>query len=138
MRQLIIVFLFIGLFSCGTSDDGNTILPNVPVNETIFLNNPNALNLKFPTGSITISGGIAGIIVYNFDDTQFFAWDRACPHEAPQKGCVLNVVDIFWMDCSCDDIRFSILNGSPQSGTQFSARQYRVIKNGNNLIITNF
>jgi len=138
MQKLIITIFFLSLLSCGTSDDGNTLLPNVPVNETVFLNNPSALDLKFPTGSITISGGIAGIIIYNFDDNQFFAWDRACPHEEPQKRCVLNVVDTFWMECSCDDIRFSILNGSPQSGTQFSARQYRVIKNGDSLIITNF
>jgi len=138
MQKLIIVILFITLLSCGTSDDGNPILPNVPVNKTVFLDNPDALALKVPTGSIKISGGIAGIIIYNFNDNQFFAWDRACPHEPPQKGCTMDVVDVFWMDCSCDNSRFSILDGSPQSDTQYSARQYRVIKDGNTLIITNF
>ena len=138
MQKLVILILFLSLLSCGASDDGNTILPNISVSETVFLNNPSAQNLKFPTGSITISGGIAGIIIYNLNDIQFFAWDRACPHEDPINRCVLNVVDTFWMECSCDDIRFSILDGSPQSGTQFSARQYRVVRNGDNLIITNF
>jgi nitrite reductase/ring-hydroxylating ferredoxin subunit len=138
MLKFLICILAISMLSCSNTDDGNTILPSVPVNETIFLNNPNALSLKVPTGSITIPGGIAGIIVYNFNDSQFFAWDRACPHLAPQTCSRMNVVDVFWMDCPCDDSRFSILDGAPQSGSSFAARQYRVIKNGNTLIITNF
>jgi len=135
MQKLIIFILIIGLFSCGTSDDGNSGLPNVPVNETVFLNTTG--NLQVVGGSAVISGGISGIIVYRFSTDQFLAWDRACPHLQPNECAGMNL-DGFFMVCSCDDSKFSILDGSPQNGTPFAARQYRVIKNGETLIITNF
>ncbi len=135
MKQLILIILFLSLLSCGTSDDGNTTLPNVPVNETVFLNT--TVDLQVVGGSTVISGGISGIIIYRFSTDQFLAWDRACPHIPPNQ-CTAMTLDGLLMLCSCDDSRFSILDGSPQSGTPFAARQYRVIKNGETLIITNF
>jgi nitrite reductase/ring-hydroxylating ferredoxin subunit len=135
MQKLIIVILFISLYSCGTSDDGNTVLPNVPVNETVFLNT--TVSLQAVGGSAIISGGISGIIIYRFSTDQFLAWDRACPHLPPNQ-CAAMTFDGLLMLCSCDNSRFSILDGSPQNDTPFAARQYRVIKNGETLIITNF
>jgi len=135
MRKLIIVTLLLSLFSCGSSDDGNSLLPNVPVNETVFLNTTG--NLQVVGGSAVISGGISGIIVYRLNTDQFLAWDRACPHLQPNTCAGMNLVGVL-MVCSCDDSKFSVLDGSPQSGTPFSATRYRVIKNGETLIITNF
>lgn len=136
MRNPVInILLLISLISCTTSDDGNTILPNVPVNETVFLNT--TIDLQVIGGSAIISGGIAGIIVYRLSSDQFLAWDRACPHISP-KQCSAMTLNGLLMVCPCDNSEFSILDGSPQSGTSFSARQYRVIKNGETLIITNF
>ncbi len=135
MQKIIAVILFISLYSCGTSDDGNTVLPNVPVNETVFLNTTG--NLQAVGGSAIIPGGISGIIIYRFSTDQFFAWERACPHIAPNQ-CSPMTLEGLLMICSCDDSKFLILDGSPQNDTPFSARQYRVIKNGETLIITNF
>jgi hypothetical protein len=43
------------------------------------------------------------------------------------------------MECTCDNTKFALaLGGAPQSGTQYPAKQYRVIKEGETLIITNF
>ena len=136
MKKIFILLIITTFFSCDSSDDGNSILPNVTVNETVFLNIQS--NLRAVGGSATIPGGISGIIIYHVTNEQFLAFDRACPHLAPQQCSSMTLSGVL-MTCSCDDTKFSILDGAPQSGTQFAARQYRVINNGNEtLTITNF
>ncbi len=139
MRQLIIVFLFIGLFSCGTSDDGNPILPNVPVNETVFLNLPSNIDLLAIGGWVIIPGGIKGIVVYHASIDNYLAYDLACPHMSPSDCSAMIVEDGLNMECTCDNSKFALaLGGAPQSGTPFAAKQYRVVIDGNTLFITNF
>lgn len=135
MKKLILIIIFINLLSCGSSDDGNPILPEVAVNQTVFLNTQS--DLQAIGGSTMISGGIAGIIIYRFSNEQFLAWDRACPHLQPQVCSRMNINGLL-MECPCDQSKFSILDGSPQSNTPYAARQYRVIKEGQTLFITNF
>ncbi len=139
MQKLIAVILFFGLLSCSNSDDGNTILPNIPVNETIFLNNPSNNNLLSVGGWVLISGGIKGIVVYHASIDNYLAYDLACPHLSPSECSAMIVEDGLNMECTCDESKFALdLGGAPQNGTPFAAKQYRVIINGNTLIITNF
>ncbi len=135
MNKLIYFLLIITTFSCNTTDDGNPVLPNVAVSETVYLNLHNSL--QHSGGSTTISGGISGIVIYNIDNTRYRAWDAACPHLSPNE-CTAMLIENLMMVCSCDKSKFSILDGSPQSGTAYSARQYKVVKDGNTLLITNF
>jgi len=135
VKKIISFLLIISFYSCTSTDDGNHILPNVPVSETVYLNLHNAL--QHTGGSSTVSGGISGIIIYNIDNTRYMAWDAACPHLAPNE-CTAMALEGLLMVCSCDKSKFSILDGSPQSGTKYAARQYRVVKDGNTLLITNF
>jgi len=139
MQKIFVIILFFGLISCSNSDDRNPVLPNVPVNETVFLNNPSSQNLLAVGGYIEIQGGISGIFVYNFNNTQFFAYDRACPHLPVGDCSAMTITDGISMECECDKSKFALaLGGAPQSGTPYAARQYDVVKNGNTLIITNF
>ena len=104
-----------------------------------FLNNPSSQPLLVPGGYISIQGGISGIVVYNLNNSQYFAYDRACPHKAPGDCQPMVVNDGITMECPCDGAKFALaLGGQPQSGTNQAARQYRVVKNGDSLIITNF
>jgi len=138
MKKNIIILLLVSLFACNSSDDGNTLLPNVPVNVTLNLNLPAYQDLLINNGSAFVPGhGIKGIIVFRLSETNFFAWDAACPHISP-SGCSTMVINGVKMVCNCDNTEFSILDGSPLSGTQFSARQYRAVKTGNTVTITNF
>ena len=138
MQKLFIAILFLSLLSCSNSNDGNNLLPNVPVNETVFLNNPTNNNLLSVGGWVEIPGGIKGIVVYHATIDSYLAYDLACPHLAPNECTKMIVEDGLNMECTCDNTMFALaLGGAPQSGTQFAARQYRVIKNGNSLLITN-
>lgn len=125
--------------SCGTNDDDNNpILPNIPVNVTINLNLPLYQDLQFDGTSAFIENeGIKGIIVYRFTENNILAWDAACPHLAPASCAAMSLVGVEII-CSCDNSKFSFLDGSPQSGTPYSMKQYRAVKNGNSITITNF
>ncbi|MDX5584236.1 MAG: Rieske 2Fe-2S domain-containing protein [Aureibaculum sp.] len=139
MKKIFVIILFFGFISCSNTDDGNPFLPNVPVSETVRLSNPSSLDLQVPSGYISITGGISGIFVYNLNNTTFYAFDRACPHVAPQNCAPMVVNDGINMECPCDGAKFAMpIGGQPQSGTQYAARQYQVIKNGDTLFITNF
>ena len=83
--------------------------------------------------------GIQGVIIYNFNGT-YKAFDLACPHK-PVRSCSKMTFDgSLFLTCPCDDARFSIYDGSPQTGeiSDF-AREYHVEQlGGNQLRITNY
>ena len=70
------------MISC--NDNSNELykfLPDVPVNETIFLNNPEFINLQIPFSPVaTTRGGIGGIIIVNTGRDLYVAFERSAPH----------------------------------------------------------
>ena len=139
MKKIVVIILLLGLISCSNTEDPNKILPDIPVNVTLYLNNPSNNNLLSVGGWVETSGGIKGIVVYHASFDNYLAYDLACPHLQPSECVKMIIEDGLTMKCTCDDTEFALaLGGAPQSGTQFPARQYRVIKDGNTLIITNF
>jgi len=137
MKKILVIFLFIGLLACSNTDDNNPVLPDVAVNTTVFLNNPSNNDLLFVGGYVEISGGIKGIVVYHGIGDNYFAYDLACPHLAPNE-CTKMTVDGLHMICTCDNSKFALaLGGAPQSGTPYPAKAYNVVKNGDSLLITN-
>ena len=139
MKKTFLLITLIIITSCGTNDDDNNpILPNTPVNVTLNLNLPLYQDLQFDSTSAFIPNqGIKGIIVYRFTENNILAWDAACPHLAPSECTAMSLVGV-QIICPCDDSKFSFLDGSPQSGTPYPMKQYRAIKNGNSITITNF
>ncbi len=141
MNKIAFLFVLFLAYSC-SNDNGNlnNILPNIPVNETIFLNNPQFINLQVVGGWAYSQGGIKGILIYHSSINNYVAFDRACPHLTPQSCSQMNVENSIVMVCSCDGSEFSILDGSPLSdGVRYPAKQYRVSLIGpETLSITNF
>lgn len=139
MKKVILYFSLLAFLSCGNPDDGNPILPDIQVNESLFLNNPSNNDLLFTGGYVIIGGGIKGIVVYRGAGEQFFAFDLACPHLSPSECTKMDIEDGFFMVCTCDDTKFALaLGGAPQSGTKYPAKEYKVSKSGSTLIISNF
>ena len=138
MKKVLILVVLAVFASCSNSDDGNTLLPNVTVNVSLNLNLPAYQDLLINNGSVFVPGhGIKGIIVFRLSESNILAWDAACPHISPNQCSTMSINGVK-MVCACDNSEFSILDGSPLSGTQFSARQYRASLVGNTITITNF
>lgn len=142
MKKYLLLSVFMMLiYSCNSDNiDDNNILPNIPVNETIFLNNPEFIDLQVVGGWAYTQGGISGIIVYHSGINNYIAFERSAPHLTPKSCSRMKVKNSIIMLCSCDDSEFNILNGAPLSdGVSYPARQYRAELVGNNTLqITNY
>ena len=139
MKKLIVIILFISLISCDNTEDPNNILPDIPVSVTLYLNNPSNNNLLAVGGWVEKSGGIKGIVVYHASIDNYLAYDLACPNLPPSDCTKMIIEDGLTMLCKCNNAKYALaLGGAPQSGTIYPAKQYRVVKNGSELFITNF
>jgi nitrite reductase/ring-hydroxylating ferredoxin subunit len=101
--------------SCRKEND--SLIPNVPVNITLYLSLPEYSSLNSVGNSILINGGYKGIIVYRKSIDGFAAYDRACPYDPTTSGSIL-VVDsslVQVRDNKCGS-RFSLFDGSITNG----------------------
>jgi len=140
MKNIVVAFLILfTLINCTDPDDNNPFLHNIAVDQTVYLNNPSNNNLLFVGGYVEIPGGIKGIVVYRGSGDLFYAFDLACPN-SPPSDCTKMTVDGVNMICSCDDSKYALaLGGAPQqSSTKYGAKEYKVVNNGQTLLITNF
>lgn len=136
----LILVLLLSISCSDNSDEFEQILPNIPVDKTIFLNNPEYIDLQVVGGWAYTGGGISGIVIYHYGVNSYVAFDRAAPHLKPQPCSQMKVKNSIKMVCACDNSEFSILDGSPLTdGIKYAAKQYRVVLLGNNTLrITNY
>jgi nitrite reductase/ring-hydroxylating ferredoxin subunit len=127
---------FIFVNCSDTSNLANCIRTfNVGINAD--LNNPSLINAQTPGGFAALSGGNKGVILFNKNGTDFVAFDRFCPQadcEAPMT------FENRLLKCTCDNSTYSVdFGGTPQTdGFLCPAIEYRVIKSGSTIRITNF
>ncbi|WP_299012107.1 phosphoribosylaminoimidazole carboxylase [uncultured Polaribacter sp.] len=139
IKNVFILICIIFLTSCSSNDvPENCLRTDLPLNITTDLNNPQLINAQTPGGFVDLVGGINGVLLFNKNGNDFVAFDKLCPQndcDAPmtfEKGLVLT--------CACDNSEYSVhFGGAPQTdGFECAAREYRVLKNGSSIRITNF
>lgn len=115
--------------SCNRDSQDN--IPLVAVDLTIFLNDPEYINLANVTGWEYITGGSRGIIVYRSAVDQFVALERHSPYE-PQNGCSVDVDPTnFLINDPCSDAVFLLIDGSVVSGSNVQPlKQYQTYYDG--------
>ena len=127
-----IVFFLFTMAHCNYNGfmhkDKNDVIPDVYVNFTLDINDPEFVNLS-AIGSDTVDAntnnwgsGAAGfdgngIIVYNGGDA-FYAYDRTCPHDYEVNGLSIKVkIDFTIATCpSCGTVYSLSASGTPASG----------------------
>ena len=114
----------------------------MPVNYTVYLNNPSNDHLRVPGGYLIIPNqGNLGIILYrvNYGSSEdFVAFDLTCSHE-PTDTCTVQVDDTeYYLECPCCGSKFSIFDGFPAEGpAKWPLHQYETISNSNTVRIFN-
>ncbi|MCK4661943.1 MAG: Rieske 2Fe-2S domain-containing protein [Bacteroidales bacterium] len=134
LRFFIIIFIFCLLFkSC---KDKNDKIPYVYVD--IYLNIEDFTDLTVPGGSVNITGGVNGIVVYRISYDNFVAFDRTCSYQ-PEKNCKVSTDSSQnYLICSCCDSEFSIFTGSvTKSPAEFPLKEYQTELDGSSLHIFN-
>lgn len=136
---LIFTFFLVSCSSNSNEDKSCNFLLDIGVNFTIDLSLPQYSQLNFAGNSIYIaSQGNAGIIVAT-TGADFFAWDAADPNHVVSACSKIDPNGLFG-ECSCDDgNRYNFVTGRPDGndGLRCSLRNYRIEKNGSNLLIFN-
>lgn len=132
------IFLFIILLitlsdSCRKKED---LVPNVYVNFTIFLSDPEFSTLQTIGNNVFVTGGVCGIVIYRLSQTDFSAYDRCCTYKPSDRCAVLpDTSNTLFLKCPCCGSKFSLLDGSVQSGdAERPLTLYQVTYDGNNTI----
>ena len=144
MKKTLLILSIILVLSCSSSDDRqeNPFLPNVSVNFEVNLNLPQYNNLNFPGGIVverTNARGIRGVILYNLNDQQFFAYELSDPNIPPSDCSALNVEGTrASSNCGNDNIYDIAAFGQQISGEGgYPLLSYRATKEGSILFVSN-
>ena len=136
IQNILIVLLLICFSSCKKNNKKNPI-PNVSFDITINVNLPSYNALIGVGGWCYVEGGVKGIIVYRKSIDQFVAFDRRSPMDeegtcatalTPETDSFLQLLD------ACSGAKFSLLDGSAISGSEYGLRQYQTVWDGSNLL----
>lgn len=116
MKKIAFVIFILGLISA-CSKDNESIVPYVPVNITIDLDNPAYNQLNSIGGSLYLEGGNRGIIVYRKTQLEYVALERTCTYQF-NDTCAYVSFDstISSVGCKCCGSRFQLLDGAPIKG----------------------
>jgi len=134
---LIVPFFCIFFVSCGKSDN---LIPEVYVNFEINLNFPQYKNLSIPGGYAYFSGGNAGIFVYNFNGTKFYAFDRACTENTSDTPLVFNEKTLCLNHSdtteNCNSQYNVLLHGAVSYGSaKYALKEYNTVYSTNSGIL---
>jgi nitrite reductase/ring-hydroxylating ferredoxin subunit len=134
---LVIIMLF---SSCSKKETQQNEIPVVAVNFSLDPNSTEYLELNHVSGSVALTGGYRGIIVYRETMTDFVAYERACPYDWNVSTKAQIKVDPSGITLTCPvcNSRFNILDGSSYSGpSPYPLKRYQTTYDGTLLYIYN-
>ena len=150
MKKAGLVFLILMiLFNCNkkknntNSSNNNPAypVPNVPVNVTIYPNDPQyAIYLQNTGGWVYLNGaGVQGLVIYRKTPQDFVALDRASPNNPYSSASKVKVQsDNFTLKDTVSGARWQIVDGAPVQGSSpWYLKQYATSYDGNALHIFN-
>ncbi len=111
---LTFILLVSGINSCNDKDH---VVPYRYVNFSISIYDPEFVTLTSPGNSITVTGGVNGIVIYRISETDFAAYDRTCTYQV-EENCQVSVdnTGVFAVDSVCCSSEFLLLDGSVTNG----------------------
>ncbi|MEN8137927.1 MAG: hypothetical protein ABFR62_05805 [Bacteroidota bacterium] len=122
LRRIFFIAIIALIYSCKSD---SVYLPDIAVDEYVYINNPSNIKLQSPGGWAYHKGGIKGLIIYRTSSEKFKAYDRACPHISPNTCSILNVEDDIIAKCECDEKTFLLVTGEPIDGASHGLKEYR-------------
>lgn len=134
-----IIILIVIIYVSGCSKEESQI-PNVPVNITLYVSDPEFVDLNAVTGWAYLTGGSRGILVYRKSNDEFMAYDRHCTYQ-PENPCgriEMKPSSSFIAVDSCCGSKFLITDGSVNTSPATQPlKQYQTDFDGTRLLIYN-
>ena len=134
-----LIFLLLPVF-IGSCRKEEHPIPYVPVNITLYVSDPEFVNLNAVGGSTYLRGGSRGILVYRKSQDEFMAYDRHCTNEPdnPKSIVIIDPGNSFSaVDTTCTS-SFLLIDGTVQKGpAHIPLKQYQTFFDDVSLTITN-
>ena len=114
--RIFLVVIFFSVLGCGGYK--HSTIPNVWVSFWVYPNDVSYLDLNYYGGHMYFTGGVNGVVVYRLNETEFRAFDRACPYdwddeEEPRVGVEPDGITLRCEKCGS---LFNILDGGVITG----------------------
>lgn len=145
LRPLHPLLLALILFSCSKDEESrNPFLPEANFSFDVNLNLPLYSPLTNIGSAVLVESqgiGLRGVFVVNTGFDLFRAFEASCPNHAP-NSCSTMESSGQVATCSCEDFEYNLLTGQqmnrPDDGERYyDMLEYRAIKSGNSVIISN-
>jgi len=136
--SLVVSLLIMGGCKKTTTCNG---VPNVSVYFTININGGLYPNLQYTGGSMEVTGGNAGIVIYRYQPDQFQAYDCTCPYDGASNTAAIVQIQSnkIMVKCPVCGSTFVLSSGAVSTGpATCSLKPYNTSYDGvSNLTITN-
>lgn len=122
-----------------TQQAANNPVPSIPVNVTVYPNDPLNFKVQAIGGWIYVNGGINGIILYRKSQQEFIAVERTSSYLPDNPNAKVKVMsDNFTVRDTISDSRWRIFDGAVTQGpAQWALRLYGTSYDGNAVRIVN-
>jgi hypothetical protein len=147
LKLLVIVFVttltIINVQGCKKKSNQAQTLPNhpvpyVPINITIYPNNPTYFNIQAIAGWQYVNGGINGLIVYRKSNEEFVVIERTSSQLPDNPNAKVKVKSNFNLVDSISGSEWQIVDATVTKGpATWALRTYANTYDGNTLIIRN-
>ena len=142
LKRIFVLTLFLTIISCSDNNLPENCIRPLSFSIVKSLDNPE-FNKILTIGSVEINGGFKGLVIINAGLDRFLAYDKICPNNDCNSAMIYdkeNKPNI--LKCACDDSEYGLgigIGGAPQTeGFLCPAIEYKVVKNGNSIRISNF
>jgi len=117
MNTKVVIFLliFILIFTKACKDKED-LVPNVYVNFSISLSDPEFADLQIIGNNIVVTGGVVGIVLYRYSTNEFMAYERNCTYKPSDRCGVAPDSTGLILKCPCCSSKFLITNGGHIEG----------------------
>jgi nitrite reductase/ring-hydroxylating ferredoxin subunit len=129
MKKYFIISILMGLFVNCSQDKNrnvNPYLPDYSFSYPINLNLPSYSGLTSNINPVYLNAqgvGVKGIIVLRISDTEYRAWEAACPNQYPSDCSTMKITGLD-AKCDCDNQKYNLFTGV---GTgQYTMKPYQV------------
>lgn len=133
------LFILASLWSCSCNKDKYEF-PYAFIDTFLYPNNVEYNGLQAPGGSVSIHGGVNGILIFHDYFDNYIAYDRACTHE-PLNSCeqvYIKEEGLNTLACFCCNSEYFIFDGSVTQGpARYALHRYRTSFDGVKLRIYN-
>ncbi|ALM20856.1 hypothetical protein JCM19294_2423 [Nonlabens tegetincola] len=142
MKNWKLILIVLGFISCEDDELRNRNPNLLDLGFAVELNTslPQYSGLNFPGNTVEVSGfGNRGIVVYNSNNRDYFAFDLSDPNHTPNE-CSRMEINGIEASCPCptDNNKYSLINGQPLEGNgEYGMKAYRVVRNGNIITVSN-